>query len=92
MCWSMGYVGGQVKWRLMVTSCYRRMGSFQKAMELYEAIHMKYPENLECTSLALFRGRGGGALWICDCFFHNVVHGCWCGCTWQVAILLCRCV
>ncbi len=45
------FVTAQVKWRLMVTSCYRRMGSFQKAMELYEAIHLKYPENLECECL-----------------------------------------
>lgn len=36
----------------MVTSCYRRMGSFQKAMELYEEIHAKYPDNLECMLLA----------------------------------------
>jgi len=38
----------EVKWKLMVTSCYRRMGAFQKAMELYEEIHTKYPDNLEC--------------------------------------------
>lgn len=38
----------EVKWRLMVTSCYRRMGSYQKAMVLYEQIHQDYPENLEC--------------------------------------------
>ncbi|CAM9141027.1 unnamed protein product, partial [Sphacelaria rigidula] len=38
----------EVKWRLMVTSCYRRMGNYQKALELYEKIHNDYPENLEC--------------------------------------------
>ena len=38
----------EVKWKLMVTSCYRRMGSLQKAMDLYETIHKKYPDNLEC--------------------------------------------
>ncbi|RLN88754.1 hypothetical protein BBJ28_00009809 [Nothophytophthora sp. Chile5] len=38
----------EVKWRLMVTSCYRRMGAYQKAMTLYEQIHQDYPENLEC--------------------------------------------
>ncbi len=38
----------EVKWRLMVTSCYRRMGSYQKALQLYEEIHQDYPENLEC--------------------------------------------
>jgi len=29
----------EVKWRLMVTSCYRRMHNYQKALELYERIH-----------------------------------------------------
>jgi intraflagellar transport protein 88 len=38
----------EVKWRLMVTSCYRRMGSYPKALELYEEIHRDYPDNLEC--------------------------------------------
>ncbi|CAN0060394.1 unnamed protein product, partial [Ectocarpus sp. 12 AP-2014] len=32
----------------MVTSCFRRMGNYQKALELYEQIHTEYPENLEC--------------------------------------------
>ena len=32
----------EVKWKLMVTSCYRRMGSYQKALELYEEIHTQY--------------------------------------------------
>ncbi|CAM9656365.1 unnamed protein product [Laminaria digitata] len=38
----------EVKWRLMVTSCFRRMGNYQMALELYEKIHIDYPENLEC--------------------------------------------
>ena len=38
----------EVKWKLMVTSCYRRMGNYQKALELYQDIHKQYPENLEC--------------------------------------------
>jgi intraflagellar transport protein 88 len=38
----------EVKWRLMVTSCYRRMGNYSKALQLYEAIHEEYPENIEC--------------------------------------------
>jgi intraflagellar transport protein 88 len=29
----------EVKWRLMVTSCYRRMGNYSKALQLYEQIH-----------------------------------------------------
>ena len=32
----------------MVTSCYRRMGNYQRALELYEQIHNESPENVEC--------------------------------------------
>ncbi|XP_032878628.1 intraflagellar transport protein 88 homolog [Amblyraja radiata] len=38
----------QVKWRLMVASCYRRSGNYQKALETYKDIHRKFPENIEC--------------------------------------------
>ena len=38
----------QVKWQLMVTSCYRRMGNYPRALELYERIHAEHPENVEC--------------------------------------------
>ncbi|GMH74663.1 hypothetical protein TL16_g06523, partial [Triparma laevis f. inornata] len=38
----------EVKWRLMVTSCYRRMGNYSKALQLYEQIHEEYPDNIEC--------------------------------------------
>ena len=37
-----------VRWRLMVASCWRRIGSFQKALKLYEEINNKHPDNLEC--------------------------------------------
>jgi len=36
------------KWRLMVASCYRRMGSYQKALKIYEEIYHEYPDNIEC--------------------------------------------
>jgi intraflagellar transport protein 88 len=38
----------EVKWKLMVASCTRRMGNYQKALKLYEDIHQENPENLEC--------------------------------------------
>ena len=38
---------GEVKWRLMVTSCHRRLGDFHKALELYQHIHEDHPENIE---------------------------------------------
>merc|ERR1719230_1122419 len=50
----------EVKWRLMVTSCHRRMGSYATALELYEHIHADHPENLECLRylVALCRDLG----------------------------------
>uniref|UniRef100_A0A3Q3XHF3 Uncharacterized protein n=1 Tax=Mola mola TaxID=94237 RepID=A0A3Q3XHF3_MOLML len=38
----------QVKWQLMVASCYRRSGNYPKALETYKDIHRKFPENVEC--------------------------------------------
>lgn len=38
----------EVKWRLMVASCYRRMNMFQQALDLYEDINKKNPDNIEC--------------------------------------------
>lgn len=38
----------QVKWQLMVASCYRRSGNYQKSLEKYKDIHRRFPENVEC--------------------------------------------
>eukprot|EP00756_Hemistasia_phaeocysticola_P061375 Hpha_TRINITY_DN4855_c0_g1::TRINITY_DN4855_c0_g1_i1::g.20295::m.20295/K16474/IFT88; intraflagellar transport protein 88 len=38
----------EVKWRLMVASCHRRIGAFPTAKRMYEDIHRKHPENPEC--------------------------------------------
>ncbi|XP_031439033.1 intraflagellar transport protein 88 homolog isoform X3 [Clupea harengus] len=38
----------QVKWQLMVASCYRRSGNYQKALDTYKDIHRNFPENVEC--------------------------------------------
>ena len=37
----------EVKWQLMVTSCYRRLGDYNKALELYLHIHQAHPDNIE---------------------------------------------
>lgn len=37
----------EIKWPLMVTSCYRRLGDFYKALELYQKIHVAHPDNIE---------------------------------------------
>lgn len=38
----------EVKWKLMVASCHRRMQSLTLALEMYEEIHAAHPDNLEC--------------------------------------------
>jgi len=38
----------EVKWKLMVATCYRKMNSYQQALKLYQEINGDYPENLEC--------------------------------------------
>jgi len=39
----------EVKWRLMVASCYRRMGAYPAALKLYEDIHHSHPNDIECV-------------------------------------------
>eukprot|EP01028_Stygiella_incarcerata_P013164 TRINITY_DN81579_c0_g1_i1.p1 TRINITY_DN81579_c0_g1~~TRINITY_DN81579_c0_g1_i1.p1 ORF type:complete len:850 (-),score=260.43 TRINITY_DN81579_c0_g1_i1:223-2508(-) len=36
------------KWQLMVASCHRRVGNFQKAKRLYQRVHAADPDNVEC--------------------------------------------
>jgi intraflagellar transport protein 88 len=38
----------EVKWRLMVATCYRKMNAYQQALKLYQEINTQYPENIEC--------------------------------------------
>uniref|UniRef100_A0A2K5ENK9 Intraflagellar transport 88 n=1 Tax=Aotus nancymaae TaxID=37293 RepID=A0A2K5ENK9_AOTNA len=38
----------QVKWQLMVASCFRRSGNYQKALDTYKDTHRKFPESVEC--------------------------------------------
>ncbi|KAG5501465.1 hypothetical protein JKF63_03294 [Porcisia hertigi] len=38
----------EVKWQLMVASCHRRCGDYSQAKRLYEQVHRKYPDNIEC--------------------------------------------
>ena len=38
----------EVKWRLMIASCYRRMNLFNEALRVYEDIHSEDPDNLDC--------------------------------------------
>lgn len=38
----------EVKWQLMIASCYRRSGNYQQSFETYKRIHEKFPDNVEC--------------------------------------------
>ena len=38
----------EVKWKLMVASCYRRIGAFPLALRKYKEIHKETPDNVEC--------------------------------------------
>jgi len=38
----------EVKWHLMLATCYRKSGNYGRAMETYKEIHQKFPENLDC--------------------------------------------
>ncbi|KHN84582.1 Intraflagellar transport protein 88 -like protein [Toxocara canis] len=38
----------EIKWQLMMASCQRRSGNYQKALDLYRQIHRRFPENIEC--------------------------------------------
>ena len=43
----------EIKWQLMIASCYRRSGSYQQAFDTYKRIHMKFPENIECEFVCI---------------------------------------
>jgi intraflagellar transport protein 88 len=38
----------EVKWKLLVAGCYRRMQSYSQALDLYRAVYKKDPKNIEC--------------------------------------------
>lgn len=38
----------ELKWKLMVASCYRRMDKLDRALQIYKAVHKQDPDNIEC--------------------------------------------
>ncbi|XP_018320966.1 intraflagellar transport protein 88 homolog isoform X2 [Agrilus planipennis] len=36
------------KWYMMVAGCHRRNGNLHAALNLYQEVHQKFPENIEC--------------------------------------------
>ncbi|CAF3044332.1 unnamed protein product [Rotaria socialis] len=39
---------GEIKWHLMVASCYRRYGDYTAALEKYKWIHQHFPDDVDC--------------------------------------------
>ncbi len=39
---------GEIKWHLMVASCYRRSGDYTAALEKYKWIHQHFPDDTDC--------------------------------------------
>uniref|UniRef100_A0A915D2D8 Intraflagellar transport protein 88 homolog n=1 Tax=Ditylenchus dipsaci TaxID=166011 RepID=A0A915D2D8_9BILA len=37
-----------IEWHLLIASCQRRSGNFQRALQLYKQIHRRFPNNVEC--------------------------------------------
>ena len=46
----------EVKWKLMVASCHRRIQNFSNALQIYQDIHREYPDNVECLRYLVRRG------------------------------------
>jgi len=42
---------GEIKWHLMVASCYRRSGDYTAALEKYKWIHQHFPDDIDCKIL-----------------------------------------
>ncbi|KAI9338744.1 hypothetical protein BDR26DRAFT_862707 [Obelidium mucronatum] len=38
----------EIRWQLMIASCFRRSGNYQQAFETYKKIHLRFPDNIEC--------------------------------------------
>lgn len=38
----------EVKWQLMIASCFRRMNLFNEALKVYEEIYEENPDNIDC--------------------------------------------
>ncbi|KAF5300708.1 hypothetical protein FQA39_LY11070 [Lamprigera yunnana] len=41
------------KWHMMVAGCHRRTGNLHKALTLYQEIHKRFPENIECLKFLI---------------------------------------
>ncbi|CAF0836099.1 unnamed protein product [Adineta ricciae] len=44
---------GEIKWHLMVASCYRRVGDYTAALEKYKWIHQHFPDDTDCIQFLI---------------------------------------
>ncbi|UJR22611.1 hypothetical protein I4U23_025652 [Adineta vaga] len=44
---------GEIKWHLMVASCYRRVGDYSAALEKYKWIHQYFPDDTDCIQFLI---------------------------------------
>jgi len=49
-----------VKWRLMIASCYRRMDANAEALETYKQVHRDFPDDIECLEYLVMLCRDMG--------------------------------
>jgi intraflagellar transport protein 88 len=40
---------GEIKWHLMVASCYRRSGDYAAALDKYKWVHQHFPDDTDCN-------------------------------------------
>lgn len=62
----------EVKWQLMVASCHRRRGEYPQAKRMYEEIHRKYPENMECLRYLVHLCKDSGLIEEANEWFKKV--------------------
>jgi len=62
----------EVKWQLMVASCHRRRGEYPQAKRLYEEIHRKYPDNMECLRYLVHLCKDSGLIEEANEWFKKV--------------------
>jgi len=62
----------EVKWQLMVASCHRRRGDYAQSKRMYEDIHRKYPENMECLRYLVHLCKDSGLIEEANEWFKKV--------------------
>ncbi|CAF2190201.1 unnamed protein product [Rotaria magnacalcarata] len=43
----------EIKWNLMVASCYRRTGNYAAALDKYKWIHQRFPDDIDCIQFLI---------------------------------------